>query len=151
MSDVEIQLRLKRQEYTHSLPPHTHTQKKTGEWARKTRVSTRKQEYNRHRRHHVIEAVYKFSLLLSSLIYLSILDIYLASISLVRALSLSLYLALSRGDFFLSLSSYVYMYILHILSPSLVIHIYIHIYIYIYLIYICIYISNVYIHIYICI
>jgi hypothetical protein len=26
-------------------PPHTHTQKKTGEWARKTRVSTRKQGY----------------------------------------------------------------------------------------------------------
>ena len=136
--------------HLHPPPQHTH-KKKTGEWARKTRVSTRKQEYNRHRRHHVIEAVYKFSLLLSSLIYLSILDIYLASISLVRALSLSLYLALSRGDFFLSLSSYVYMYILHILSPSLVIHIYIHIYIYIYLIYICIYISNIYIHIYICI
>jgi len=26
-------------------PPPTHTQKKTGEWARKTRASTRKQEY----------------------------------------------------------------------------------------------------------
>jgi hypothetical protein len=26
-------------------PPHTHTQKKTGEWARKTKVSTRKQGY----------------------------------------------------------------------------------------------------------
>ena len=30
--------------YTSS-PPHTHTHKKTGEWARKTRVSTRKQGY----------------------------------------------------------------------------------------------------------
>ena len=28
-----------------SPPPHTHTHKKTGEWARKTRVSTRKQGY----------------------------------------------------------------------------------------------------------
>jgi len=28
-----------------SPPPHTHTQKKTGEWARKARVSTRKQGY----------------------------------------------------------------------------------------------------------
>ena len=29
----------------HPPPPHTHTQKKTGEWARKTRVSTRQQGY----------------------------------------------------------------------------------------------------------
>ena len=31
--------------YTFLPPPHTHTHKKTGEGARKTRVSTRKQEY----------------------------------------------------------------------------------------------------------
>jgi hypothetical protein len=29
----------------HVSPPPTHTEKKTGEWARKTRVSTRKQGY----------------------------------------------------------------------------------------------------------
>ena len=31
--------------YTSPPPPPTHTHKKTGEWARKTRVSTRKQGY----------------------------------------------------------------------------------------------------------